>query len=71
MAVHNNLAVIMAKNRKFSLDEISKATGLSKNTLSSFKLDKATGIQYRTLEALCQYFHCGIEDLLTIEKDAG
>lgn len=70
MAIRNNLAVIMAKKRIFSLEDVSKATGLSKNTLSLIRHQKAKGIDYRTLEALCIYFDVGISEMLTIEKEA-
>lgn len=71
MAIQSNLAVLMAKQRKFSIDDISKSTGLSRNTISSFKHNKAKGIQYETLEVLCDYFNCSVSDLLVRIKDAG
>lgn len=70
MTIRNNLAVLMAQQNKFSIDEISKVTGLSRNTISSFKHNKAKGIQYETLESLCEYFNCEISDLLIHVKDA-
>ncbi|OCT12645.1 hypothetical protein A8709_33075 [Paenibacillus pectinilyticus] len=70
MAIRNNLALIMAKRKIFSLEDISKGTGLNKNTLSLIRHNKAKGIDYRTLEALCTYFEVQISEMLVIEDEA-
>lgn len=60
------LAELMAKEKCRSLSKISVATGISRTTLTSLYYDKSTGIEFKTVEKLCSYFNCGIEDLISI-----
>lgn len=68
MAVKNNLAILMAKKNKFKLSEIARETGLNKNTITALRNNKASGIQYDTLEILCDYFGVEIGDFLVKES---
>lgn len=70
MAVNNNLAVLMAKNKKFSAKKLSEETGINKNTLTALKHNKSGGIQYDTLEILCNYFKVDIGEFLQLNKEA-
>lgn len=70
MAVKNNLAVLMAKKNKFKVSEIARETGLNKNTITALRYNKASGIQYETLETLCDYFGVSIGDFLVKEGKA-
>ncbi|WP_438446824.1 helix-turn-helix domain-containing protein [Gorillibacterium sp. sgz5001074] len=67
--IRNNLSMLMAKHNAFSVEEISVATGLNKNTIVNIKYNRAKGIQYETLEALCKYFSVSISEMLEIVKD--
>ena len=55
------------EKRRISLQEISEATGISKNSLSNLSKPSLTGINFKTLETLCRYFECGPGDLLRLE----
>lgn len=68
--VKNNLAILMARNGKFSAKQISEETGLNKNTISALKYNRARGIQYETLETLCKYFKVEVGEFLRIDKEA-
>lgn len=70
MAVKNNLAILMAKQNKFKASEIARETGLNKNTITALKHNKASGIQYDTLEILCDYFGVDVGEFLVLESKA-
>lgn len=50
------------------ISDISKATGISRTTLSALNWDKGKGVQFDTLDKLCRYFNCDISDLLVYEE---
>ncbi|MDQ0175985.1 helix-turn-helix domain-containing protein [Bacillus chungangensis] len=59
-----NLAVLMAE-RGLNITKLSKDTGISRNALSSLYHNTGKGIQYDTLDTLCDYFDVPVERLLT------
>ena len=65
MSVHCNLSTLKGKNR-FSIQDVHKQTGLSRNTISNLYNDKATRIDYDTVEKLCQLFKCSLDELFEI-----
>lgn len=60
------LAEFMAKRKCRNINKISAETGISRTTLTNLYYDKSTGIQFDTLEKLCEYFSCRIGDLIEI-----
>ncbi|MQW23915.1 MULTISPECIES: helix-turn-helix transcriptional regulator [unclassified Lactococcus] len=50
----NNFWVLMAE-RSTKISVVSKETGLSRTTLTSLKYNRATRIDFNTLEILCKY----------------
>ncbi len=63
------LSIAMGK-KKVTIEQVSQATGISRNTISKLYHDKdLTGIKFDTLEKLCEYFGCNISDLLVLDKD--
>ncbi len=73
MSVHCNLSTLMGKNR-FSIQDVHKQTGLSRNTISNLYNDKATRIDYDTIEKLCRLFNCSLNELfemcIAADKDS-
>lgn len=65
MGMHCMLSTLMGKNR-YSIQEVHKKTGLSRNTVSNLYNDKATRIDYDTAEKLCELFKCSLSDLFEI-----
>ena len=61
--IHCTLSTLMGM-RRVSIQDIHSATGLSRNTISCLYHDRATRVDYATLERLCSYFHCDVADLL-------
>ena len=48
------------------IQDVHKQTGLSRNTISNLYNDKATRIDYDTVEKLCQLFKCSLDELFEI-----
>jgi DNA-binding Xre family transcriptional regulator len=65
--IKNNLSVILAE-RGMKMIEVINATGINKNTISSFANNKATGIQYETLNKLCSFLDVTPGELLSYIK---
>lgn len=65
MAVHCNLSTLMGKKR-FSIQDVHTLTGLSRSTVSNLYNDKATRIDFDTLEKLCSLFKCSADDLFEV-----
>lgn len=65
MIVNHFSALAGAKRMKISA--IRAATGLSRTTLTALYHDRAKGIQFDTLDKLCQCLQCQPGDLFTLE----
>lgn len=65
MSVRCNLSTLMGRNR-YTIQDVHKHTGLSRNTISNLYNDKTTRIDYDTVEKLCLLFHCSLNDLFEI-----
>lgn len=68
MAVHCNLSTLMGKKR-YSIQDVHNLTGLSRGTVSNLYNDKATRIDFDTLEKLCCLFACNASDLFEVCYD--
>lgn len=55
--------------RKYSRDEIAKATGLSLKTLSQLFSGKYYNFNLHTLETIAKFFNCKINDILIEVED--
>lgn len=62
LQLESNLSTLMGKYR-YSIQDVHEKTGLSRNTISGLYNNKATRIDYSTIEKLCILFDCGIEQL--------
>lgn len=65
--IDNNLAVMLAQ-RLEKISDVSKATGISRTTLTSIYYKKCKSISNETLEKLCSYLDCDVGCLVTIKK---
>ncbi len=52
-----------------SQNKIAKDTGISVSTLRNLNHNRITRISLDTLEKLCNYLDCGVEDILLVEKE--
>lgn len=53
-----------AEGRRVTINEIATATGLNRMTLSKILNQKGYGTGTDTIDRLCLYFACGVEDLM-------
>lgn len=67
--IKNSLAILMAEHGIKTMIELSKQTGLDKNTISNWYNQKATRFSSETLDTICKFFDCQIGDLLTYLPD--
>ena len=56
------------EGRRISLSEVADTTGIGRITLSRM-LNRGTNMRSDTLERLCAYFDCRIEDLVEYVPD--
>lgn len=63
------LAEMMAKRKVRSITELSRRTGLARNTLAALWYGKAKGVNFPTLNALCKALECQPGDLLVYVPD--
>jgi putative transcriptional regulator len=72
--LRSNINVLVAQkghqeHRRITLLTVSEETGISKNTLYAMAKDTIERYPKDTLVKLCEYFGCGIEELLLLEED--
>lgn len=53
-----------SEGRRVTINEIAAATGLNRMTLSKILNQKGYGTGTDTVDRLCQYFDCKVEDLM-------
>jgi DNA-binding Xre family transcriptional regulator len=56
------------EGRRISLSEVAETTGIGRITLSRM-LNRGTNVRSDTLDRLCEYFDCRIEDLVEYVPD--
>lgn len=54
--------------KRLSVTDLSKMTGLNRAGLSKLYNEKTTSISFDTLEKVCTALECDITDLLEIQK---
>lgn len=59
------LSTLMGQSR-YSIQDVHEKTGLSRSTVSQLYHDRATRIDYDTVEKLCILFDCQIGDLFAM-----
>ena len=61
-----HLSTLMGQSR-YSIQDVHNKTGLARSTVTQLYHDKATRIDFETIEKLCTLFQCCISDLLELE----
>ena len=59
----------MLDSRGVSQNQLAKDTGISTSTLRNLNHNRTTRISFDVLEKICLYLNCGIEDILSLEKN--
>jgi putative transcriptional regulator len=57
------------ENRRITLDEVSRETGISRNTLSRIANSRGVNTTSDNLDRLCKYFSCTLADLAVYIED--
>jgi DNA-binding Xre family transcriptional regulator len=52
------------EGRRVTINEIATATGLNRMTLSKILNQKGYGTGTETVDRLCEYFDCNVQDLM-------
>ena len=63
MAIICKLSTLMGE-RRLNIQSVHEKTGISRSTLSKLYHDKKVGIDYSTLDKLCDLFECTPGDIL-------
>ncbi len=64
----NHLSKLMGEKR-YSIVEVSRKTGLTTSTISNLYNDKVKRLDFDTLEKLCKLFNCQPNDLFEYIPD--
>ena len=60
------LSTLMGQAR-YSIQDVHNKTGLARSTVAQLYHDRATRIDFETIEKICNLFDCNISDLLELE----
>jgi len=60
---------IMSDRKIRNISELARETGLDRRTLTAIYDGKNKGVDYETLNKLCNYFECSIFDLIEYVPD--
>ena len=55
--------------RRLKITDVARATGISRTTLTNLYYDRNTTISLETLDKLCNYFNCNVNDLFEYRKE--
>lgn len=66
--VVNRLAEILG-SRKLKISEVSRATGISRSTLTNLYYEKGDAISFEVLNKLCKYLDCNVGDILQLSSE--
>ena len=64
----NHLSKLMGEKR-YSIVEVSRKTGLTTSTISNLYNDKVKRLDFDTLEKLCKLLNCNTQDILEYIPD--
>lgn len=68
MKIKNNLSRLMGEKR-MSMAEVHRLTGLSQSTVFKLYHDKVTQISFETMAKLCYALDCGVGELFEYLPD--
>ena len=68
--METKLRILLAEQKKKMSDAI-KDTGLSKTAIRGLYYETAKGVNFQTLEKLCDYLECSVGDILLYRQKKG
>ena len=66
--IKSNFHVLLAEKR-LRVADVARATGLSKTTLHKLYNEQSSRIDFETLDKLCTFLNCSVEDILEHKKE--
>lgn len=66
----NKLHQIMSDRKIRNISELARETELDRRTLTAIYDGKNKGLDYVTLDKLCNHFGCNVSDLIEFVPDA-
>lgn len=66
--IKNRLSIILGEQR-MRVSELSKLTGISQNALNKIYHNKTKGIDFDTLNKLCNILQCNSQDIFQFTPD--
>lgn len=63
MPIKIHLSRLMGE-RRIRAAELARKTGINKNTISALYNEKVSGIKFETLEKLCEFFGCNVNEII-------
>lgn len=69
MKIVSRLDDLMWEKRVKSLNQLSNETEISRRTLTSLRDNTSSGVQWNTLETLCNFLKCDVDELLVMVSD--
>lgn len=67
--VKTNLHVLMGKKKVRSINQLSKDTGITRQTLTRIYNEESVQLDFVTISKLCDYFSCDISGLLFLDDE--
>lgn len=64
----NKFSLLLAE-RLLKVSDVSRDTGISRTTLTALYYRRNAGIQFDTLNRLCEYFNCNIEEIIFYQEE--
>lgn len=65
--IESRFAILLAEKKK-KISDVSRATGISRTTLTNLYYGKGAAVSYHVLSALCHYLGCSVGDILTSKE---
>lgn len=59
---------MMGEHKIRSINQLSKETGITRQTLTRIYNEESNQLDFATIEKLCVFFDCDIADLLYLEE---
>ena len=66
--IKSNFSTLLGEKR-IRISDVSRNTGISRQTLTILYYGRGTAISYEVLGKLCRYLNCSVGDLLEVEKE--
>lgn len=57
--------------RKVKIAEVSRETGLHRNTVTALYYERASRVDLYVIDTLCRYFDCTVSDLFEFLEEEG